>query len=161
MRCYLLFYAALEIILRRQIDVENSRANSTHLTSCCTVARFSLPFLNGLSGCFCGWRHESLHAHGEPQCCIKKMAKKNTRLWLLRSDRDRPLSQEPTQGALEDRADYRPSFFPCGKAGELHILRCQGLATDDYGFTLGALTLKPSDFCNVGVNVAAAIHHHC
>ncbi len=29
--------------------------------------------------------------------------------------------------------------------------RCQGLAVKRYGFTLGALTLNPSDFCNVGV----------
>ena len=38
-----------------------------------------------------------------------------------------------------------------GKAGGLQILRCQGIAVAYYGFTLDALTLKPSDFCNVGV----------
>ena len=37
------------------------------------------------------------------------------------------------------------------KAGELQILRCQGIAVGYYGFTFDALTLKPSDFCNVGV----------
>jgi len=45
-----------------------------------------------------------------------------------------------------------PCFFPFGKAGGLQILRCQGIAVGYYGFTLDALTLKPSDFCNVGVN---------
>jgi hypothetical protein len=29
--------------------------------------------------------------------------------------------------------------------------RCQGLAVAYYGGTLGALTLKPSGFCNIGV----------
>jgi hypothetical protein len=79
--------------------------------------------------------------------------KKNKRLWILRADRDRPPSQEPTNGAREDRVDYRSPFFPCGKAGGLQIQRCQGLAIDRYGFTLGALTLKPSNFCSVGVNM--------
>jgi hypothetical protein len=45
-----------------------------------------------------------------------------------------------------------PSFLPFGKSGGLHIRRCQGLAVDDYGGTLGALALKPSDFCNIGDN---------
>jgi hypothetical protein len=39
-----------------------------------------------------------------------------------------------------------------GKAGGLHILCCQGFAVADYSFTLDALALKPSDFCNVRVN---------
>ncbi|MGD8448017.1 MAG: hypothetical protein PVF36_02210 [Desulfobacterales bacterium] len=38
-----------------------------------------------------------------------------------------------------------------GKAGGLQIRRCQGFAVVYYGFTLGALALKPSDFCNVRV----------
>ena len=37
------------------------------------------------------------------------------------------------------------------KAGGLQILRCQGIAVVKYSFTLDALTLKPSGFCNVGV----------
>jgi hypothetical protein len=37
------------------------------------------------------------------------------------------------------------------KAGGLQILRCQGIAVGNYSFTLDALTLKPSGFCNVGV----------
>ena len=45
-----------------------------------------------------------------------------------------------------------PCSLPCGKAGGLQILRCQGIAVGHYGFTLDALTLKSSDFCNVGVN---------
>ncbi len=44
-----------------------------------------------------------------------------------------------------------PSCFPFGKAGGHQILRCQAIAVGDYSCTLDALTLKPSDFCNVGV----------
>jgi hypothetical protein len=39
-----------------------------------------------------------------------------------------------------------------GKAGGLQILRCQGFEVNYYNFTLDALTLKPSGFCNVRVN---------
>jgi apolipoprotein D and lipocalin family protein len=42
-------------------------------------------------------------------------------------------------------------FYPFGKAGGFQIPRCQGIAVKDYGVTLGALALKPSRFCNVGV----------
>ena len=44
-----------------------------------------------------------------------------------------------------------PCFLPYGKAGELQILCCQGIAVANYSFTLDALTLKLSDFCNVRV----------
>jgi len=48
------------------------------------------------------------------------------------------------------------SIFPCrlpfGNAGGLQILRCQGFEVKYYDVTLDALTLKPSDVCNVGVN---------
>ena len=47
-----------------------------------------------------------------------------------------------------------PCCLPYGKAGELQILRCQGIEVGNYEFTLDALTLKPSDFCNVGVYAA-------
>jgi hypothetical protein len=43
-------------------------------------------------------------------------------------------------------------FYPCGKAGGIQIRRCQGIAVNDYGGTLGALALNPSGFCNVGVS---------
>ncbi len=39
-------------------------------------------------------------------------------------------------------------FYPDGKAGGAQILRCQGIAVKCYGFTLGALVLSPSGFCN-------------
>jgi hypothetical protein len=42
-------------------------------------------------------------------------------------------------------------FYPCGKAGAIQTRRCQGIAVDDYGGTLGALALNRSGFCNVGV----------
>ena len=44
-----------------------------------------------------------------------------------------------------------PYCLPFGKAGGLQILRCQGIAVNYYNFTLDALALKPSDFCNVRV----------
>jgi hypothetical protein len=44
-----------------------------------------------------------------------------------------------------------PCCLPCGKAGGLQILCCQGFEVNDYNFTLDALALKPSDFCNVGL----------
>ena len=49
-----------------------------------------------------------------------------------------------------------PCCLPCRKAGGLQILsrrrRDQGIAVVNYSFTLDVLTLKPSGFCNVGVN---------
>jgi len=42
--------------------------------------------------------------------------------------------------------------LPFRKAGKLQIPCCQGIAVADYSFTLDALALKPSSFCNVGVN---------
>jgi hypothetical protein len=44
-----------------------------------------------------------------------------------------------------------PYCLPFGKAGGLQIMRCQGIAVNYYNFTLDALALKPSDFCNVRV----------
>jgi nucleoside-triphosphatase len=46
-----------------------------------------------------------------------------------------------------------PCYLPYGKAGGLQILCCQGIKVTDYDFTLDALALKPSDFCNVRVNI--------
>ncbi len=44
-------------------------------------------------------------------------------------------------------------LFSLRKAGGLQILCCQEIAVANYGFTLDALALKPSGFCNVRVNV--------
>jgi hypothetical protein len=44
-----------------------------------------------------------------------------------------------------------PYCLPFGKAGELQILCCQGFEVNDYNFTLDALALKLSGFCNVRV----------
>ena len=43
-------------------------------------------------------------------------------------------------------------FHPAGKAGGSQIQRCQGIVVKRYDFTLGALALTPSGFCNVRVN---------
>ena len=40
--------------------------------------------------------------------------------------------------------------LPSMKAGGLQIPCCQGIAVADYSFTLDAIALKPSSFCNVG-----------
>jgi hypothetical protein len=48
-----------------------------------------------------------------------------------------------------------PCCLPCGKAGEFQILCCQGFEVNDYNFTLDALALKPSGFCNVRVRVSS------
>ena len=40
--------------------------------------------------------------------------------------------------------------LPSRKAGGLQIPCCQGIAVADYSFTLDALALKSSSFCNVG-----------
>jgi hypothetical protein len=53
-----------------------------------------------------------------------------------------------THGVIQDMFDFLSIFLSFGKAGCLQIQRCQGFAVDHYSFTLGALTLKPSDFCN-------------
>ena len=45
-----------------------------------------------------------------------------------------------------------PCRLPFGNAGGHQILRCQGFEVKYYDVTLDALTLKPSDVCNVGVN---------
>jgi len=46
-----------------------------------------------------------------------------------------------------------PCRLPFGNAGGLQILRCQGFEVKYYDVTLDALTLKPSDVCNVGVSL--------
>ena len=46
-----------------------------------------------------------------------------------------------------------PCCLPFGKAGGLQILCCQGFVVNDYNFTLDALALKPSSFCNVRVKL--------
>ena len=48
-------------------------------------------------------------------------------------------------------AQFFSLCLPSRKAGGLQIPCCQGIAVADYSFTLDALALKPSSFCNVGV----------
>ena len=52
-------------------------------------------------------------------------------------------------------------FYPTGKAGGAQIFRYQGIAVDYYDFTLGALALIPSGFCNDGVKLTMAILFVC
>jgi len=47
---------------------------------------------------------------------------------------------------------HRRNVYPTGKAGGHQIRCCQGFAVNYYSFTLDTLALKPSGFCNVGVN---------
>jgi len=60
------------------------------------------------------------------------------------------LLQESATGGIQRNGLILPCCLPFGKAGGLQILRCQGFAVIDYSFTLDALALKPSGFCNVG-----------
>jgi len=53
-----------------------------------------------------------------------------------------------TKGAFQGVTISFSFFHPVGKAGGSQILRCQGIAVKRYGFTLGALALAPSGFCN-------------
>jgi hypothetical protein len=67
---------------------------------------------------------------------------------LLRIENPRilhPLEQW-TDGALEDRVYFTPSFLPCGKTGKFQIRRCQGFAVDLlrlHPWRLGSETLRP------------------
>jgi len=45
-----------------------------------------------------------------------------------------------------------PCCLPCGKDGGLQILCCQGIKVTDYNFTLDAVALKPSNFCNIRIH---------
>jgi len=87
----------------------------------------------------------------KPQCCIKKMKKISQIAMGVEKSRIRAIFPECTNGAIQGRFDISPSFLPFGKAGGLQIRRCQGLAVAHYGFAPGALALKPSGFCNIGV----------
>jgi len=49
------------------------------------------------------------------------------------------------------KTNFPELFTRSEKTGEIQIPRCQGFAVEDYGFTLGALTLNTSGFCNVRV----------
>jgi hypothetical protein len=48
-----------------------------------------------------------------------------------------------------------PNRIKWGKAGGRHILRWQEFAVKYYGFTLAALALEPSEFCNNRVDTGA------
>ena len=54
---------------------------------------------------------------------------------------------------MKDWVDFAMLFTleTTRKAGGLQILCCQGIKVTDYNFTLDALALKSSDFCNVRV----------
>ena len=63
-----------------------------------------------------------------------------------------PCSLEFTNCAVQGVTIIFSFLYPDGKVGGAQIRRCQGIAVKCYGFTLGALALSPSGFCNVGVN---------
>ena len=74
---------------------------------------------------------------------------------IFNYNRNRSYSYSPSTSPSEyskDGGDFALLFTlkTTRKAGRLQILRCQGITVSNYGFTLDALTLKPSDFCNVG-----------
>ena len=61
---------------------------------------------------------------------------------------------EVIQCANQDLTIIFSFFHPVGKAGGNQILRCQGIVVKRYDFTLSALALAPSGFCNDGVKIA-------
>ena len=63
-----------------------------------------------------------------------------------------PYVLEFTKCAVQGVTIVFSFFYPTGKAGGAQILRYQGIAVNYYGFTLGALALIPSGFCNDGAN---------
>ena len=63
-----------------------------------------------------------------------------------------PYVLEFTTCAVQGVTTIFSFFYPTGKAGGAQILRYHMFAVNYYGFTLGALALIPSDFCNDGVN---------
>jgi len=60
---------------------------------------------------------------------------------------------ETTPGELIIIKSTLPHYFPFGNAGGLQLLCCQGFEVKFYDVTLDAWNLKPSDVCNVGVNI--------
>jgi hypothetical protein len=62
---------------------------------------------------------------------------------------------EFTEWAVQSTAIISSFFYPAEKIGGTRIRRCQGIEVKRYGFTLGALALSPSDFCNATVSSAA------
>jgi hypothetical protein len=85
------------------------------------------------------------------QGCIKKMKKISQIVNSVWFEADLSLVSGSHQRCGPGLFDFSLSFLPFGNSGGLQIQRCQGFAVDDYGGTLGALTLKPSGFCNIGV----------
>jgi len=63
-----------------------------------------------------------------------------------------PYVLEFTKCAVQGVTIIFSLFYPTGKAGGAQIIRYQGIAVNYYGFTLDALALTPSGFCNDGVN---------
>jgi hypothetical protein len=61
-----------------------------------------------------------------------------------------------TNDELEDRAILCHLFYPLGKPEDSRSDVAKGLQQPYYGGTLGALALKPSGFCNNGVNPTVA-----
>jgi len=66
-----------------------------------------------------------------------------------------PYVLEVTKWAVQGVTISFSLFCPSGKAGGAQILRYQGIAVNNDGFTLGALALIPSGFCNDGVYIPA------
>ncbi len=90
--------------------------------------------------------------HNPPQCCIKKMEKISQRVMGVEAIANPIPVSGSNQRCIPGSVRFSPSFLPSRKVGGLQIRRCQGFAVAHYGFTLGALALKPSDFCNNGVH---------
>jgi hypothetical protein len=58
--------------------------------------------------------------------------------------------EEYTNGEIQDRPYFRPSFFTFRESQRAPDSALPRVCCNDYGGTLGALTLNPSGFCNIG-----------
>ena len=78
---------------------------------------------------------------------------KNTISWIS------PIVNSSDSALRASSFALRATTQHVGKAGGLQILCCQGIKVTDYIYTLDALALKPSGFCNVRVNSVEFVPH--
>ena len=60
---------------------------------------------------------------------------------------------DTTNSEFQETSLFTSCFLPYRNPQGLQMRRYQGLEVEDYVFTLDALPLKPSRFCNDGGNI--------
>jgi len=87
-------------------------------------------------------------------CYYNPYHRGNTISWIFHQVNSSDFALRATTGQ-EGWGRFCHVVYPTGKAGGHQIWCCQGFAVNDYNFTLDALALKPSGFCNVGVKLTS------